>query len=832
MKNKYKYYAFISYKREDKDPRFKEDEKWANAIYRYLRAWDIPVIIRKEPSRLVRQNDKRIDPVFLDKTTMNGAATVDNQLKSHLKVSKCLIVVCSRNMIEDERARESQGIKAYVFNEIRDFLSSGNETDNTLRERVFLVWIDEIVFDPGRDVPPPFDGLKKVINVNEYRNSKEKGHLEQRVVSEIAASVFNDDRKLFWDSYLRQQKKRKRTIISIIAIFIIIVTALGIILLTRLSTNYLDMAKTSLLEGRRKEAIEHTLDSYHFWPFTHGLTSAMWDCLNPSKPWMVFNSEFGANPNAHEFAVINENRELQVYDSQTYKLKEAYDIDGGESLLFSPDGQKIAVYSRYHNANITVCDRETRTTYSRFISHSTNEIPVFNDDGSLVYYGGECYTAQLDSIICSGFTGDGWKESASFMGTKNLLAIIRKTGSWNDEQLGSITVYDLNNLSEVPYSTPSSTRYKADPVYTFDFPKNTSYAAFFADSPSLFYVEEETIHYLYLELSKGSVIHQALRRKYQNTRNWISDYYGDRYLFAVDGQFGDCLEEVNSDNVKFIVQRGSNDILAYTNLGEIVIHDGYGNVSIFKSFTNDRTLPGIRLGTEHPQIGDIPYYRCARLYNGGFIFESVTNKTVGRIAKSYLYTEEDLRNEVQMRNGFNCEYVSPQATFLLGSQEGKNGLVNLKRESFMPFTNLSFAGGYYLNYSIAYLSPNEKILGILLNDKQSNNKSLYLIDTESERIEKLLDDVLDVRRIGESTAIILYKENTCLYDFSKKRIIKKFDKEYDYYDGSERFNSGRIHDNASNVRRLTYTEPIDDQKSHFYVSLNSAKSTTFLPDVA
>lgn len=836
--NKYKYYAFISYKREDKDPRFKEDEKWANAIYHYLRAWDIPVVIQKEPSRLVRQNDKRIDPVFLDKTIMNGAATVDNQLKFHLKVSKCLVVVCSRNMIEDERKRESNGETAFVFNEIRDFLSSGNETDDTLRKRVFLVWIDEIVFDPGRDVPPPFGRSKKVINVNEYRKSKEKGHLEQRVVSEIAASVFDANRDLFWDSYLRQQKKRKRTLLSIIAVFLIILITLGIILLTRISTNQLDKAKTSLLEGRRMEASEYALDSYRFWPFTTGLTSVMWDCLNPSKPWMVFNSEFGANPNAHEFAVIYENRVLQVYDSQTYKLKEEYDIDGGESLLFSPDGQKIAVYSRYHNASITICDRKTRAVYSRYVSHSTNEIPVFNDNGSIVYYGGECYTAQLDSVVCSGFTGDGWKESASFMGTNNLLAIMRKTGSWKEDHLGSLTLYDLNSLSVAPYSSPSSPRYKADPMYTFDFPRNTSYAAFFADSPSLFYVEEDTIHYLQLELSRGSVIHQALKRQYHNTRNWISDYYGDRYLFSVDGQFGDCLEEVNSDGVKFIVQRGSNDILAYTNLGEMVIHDGYGNVSMFKSFTNDRTLPGISLGTEHPQTGDRPYYRCARLYNGGFIFESVTNKTVGRIAKSYLYTEEDLRNEAQLRNGFNCEFVSPQASFLLGNQEEKDGLVNLSRESFMPFTNLSFTGGYYLNYSIAYLSPDEQMLGLLLHDKQSSINSLFLIDTKSGRMDRLLDDVSDVRRIGESTAIILYGGNTCLYDFSQKKVIKKFDKKFDYHDGSERFNSGRIHDNASNVKRLTYTEPIDKQKSHgsyvrnSHLYIDSKGMLTECPDTA
>ena len=821
MENKYKYYAFISYKREDKDPRFKEDEKWANAIYHYLRAWDIPVVIQKEPSRLVRQNDKKIDPVFLDKTIMNGAGTVDNQLKSHLKVSKCLVVVCSRNMIEDERKRESNGETAFVFNEIRDFLSSGNEIDNTLRERVFLVWIDEIGFDPGRDVPPPFDSSKKVINVNEYRKSKEKGHLEQRVVSEIAASVFNANRDLFWDSYLRQQKKRKRTIISLIAIFIIIVTALGLILLTRLSTNQLDKAKTSLLDGRRKEAAEYALNSYHFWPFTHGLTSVMWDCLNPNKPWMVFNSEFAANPSAYEIAVISGNRELQVYDSQTYKLKEAYKINGGESLLFSPDGQIIAVYSRYYNADLTICDRNKHSTYSRFISHSTNEIPVFNGDGSIVYYGGECYSSQLDSVICSRFTGDGWAESASFMGTNSLLAIIRKTGSWDEQHLGSLTLYDLNNLSVVQYSSPSSPRFKAEPVYTFEFPKNTSYASFFADSPSLFYVEEDSIHYLEFDLSKGSVIIKTSGRKHHNTRNWISDYYGDRYLFAEDEQLGDYLQEVNSETVKFIAQKSPNDVLAYTNLSEIVTHDGYGNVSVVNSSFGNRKLPGISLGSEHQQIGDRRGYRCVRLYNGGLIFEIVTNKTVGRIAKSYLYTEEDLRNEVQLRNGFNCEYVSPQASFLLGSQGKEDGLVNLSRESFMPFTNLSFTWDYYLNHSIAYLSPNEQTLGILLRDKESKNKSLFLVDTESGRMERLLDDVADVRRIGESTAIILCEGNTCLYDFSKKRIIKKFDKEYDYHDGSERFNSGRIHDNSSNVKQLKYTESINNNSSHVSYVRNS-----------
>ena len=78
---KYKYYAFISYKRED--------EKWAKWLQYKLEHY-------KLPSNLNGRSDlpKGIRPVFKD-TTELSPGNLPNQIREALELSKFLIVVCS-----------------------------------------------------------------------------------------------------------------------------------------------------------------------------------------------------------------------------------------------------------------------------------------------------------------------------------------------------------------------------------------------------------------------------------------------------------------------------------------------------------------------------------------------------------------------------------------------------------------------------------------------------------------------------------------------------------------------------------------------------------------
>lgn len=100
----YKYYAFISYKRED--------EKWAKWLQRKLEYYRIPMAIRKQNSKL----PKRVRPVFKDTTDLCGGV-LEKVINEALDASKYLIVICS------PRAAKS----TWVCKEVQRFISRGRE---------------------------------------------------------------------------------------------------------------------------------------------------------------------------------------------------------------------------------------------------------------------------------------------------------------------------------------------------------------------------------------------------------------------------------------------------------------------------------------------------------------------------------------------------------------------------------------------------------------------------------------------------------------------------------------------------------------------------------
>lgn len=103
-RERYNYYAFISYKRQD--------EKWARWIHRNLETYRIPSVIRKKNLNV----PAKIYPVFLDKTDITGGKLLE-RLHEELDQSQYLIVICSPNSAKSE----------WVNREISHFIESGRE---------------------------------------------------------------------------------------------------------------------------------------------------------------------------------------------------------------------------------------------------------------------------------------------------------------------------------------------------------------------------------------------------------------------------------------------------------------------------------------------------------------------------------------------------------------------------------------------------------------------------------------------------------------------------------------------------------------------------------
>jgi hypothetical protein len=89
QKENYRYFAFISYKRED--------ESWAKWLQHRIETYRLPSVIRKSNSDLPR----RIRPVFRDKTDLSGGV-LGVTLDTELQESKYLIVICSPNSAKSE----------------------------------------------------------------------------------------------------------------------------------------------------------------------------------------------------------------------------------------------------------------------------------------------------------------------------------------------------------------------------------------------------------------------------------------------------------------------------------------------------------------------------------------------------------------------------------------------------------------------------------------------------------------------------------------------------------------------------------------------------------
>ena len=108
MNNNKKYFAFISYKRED--------EKWAGWLQDVIERYRLPVSLKRKRPELPAS----CRPLFRDSTDLCGGVLAD-VIKRGLDNSKYLIVICS------PRAASSQ----WVCKEVQEFIDSGR-ADNII----------------------------------------------------------------------------------------------------------------------------------------------------------------------------------------------------------------------------------------------------------------------------------------------------------------------------------------------------------------------------------------------------------------------------------------------------------------------------------------------------------------------------------------------------------------------------------------------------------------------------------------------------------------------------------------------------------------------------
>lgn len=191
IEEKYQYFAFISYKRED--------EEWAKWLQHKLEHY-------KLPSNLNGRTDlpKEIRPVFKDTSELTPGNLPD-QIHRALELSKYLIVICSPRSAKSE----------WVNKEMETFISMGRTTNVIpfiIDGKAFAANSEEECFPIAlRQLPKEQEILGA--NINEMGRDA--------AAVKVVARMFDVRFDVLWQRHEREQKRRRNIVIATVAAFVI-----------------------------------------------------------------------------------------------------------------------------------------------------------------------------------------------------------------------------------------------------------------------------------------------------------------------------------------------------------------------------------------------------------------------------------------------------------------------------------------------------------------------------------------------------------------------------------------------------------------------------------
>ena len=399
-----KYFAFISYKRED--------EKQAEWLRRKLEAYHLPAKLRKENSAL----PKTVRPIFRDSLELSGGFLA-KEIETALSNSKYLIVICSP---------KSAG-SPWVNKEVQYFIDHGRE------EYIIPYIIDGVPFsnELQTECYPP--ALRALSGDNELLgiNLNEMGRDAAAV--KVVARMFGLGFDTLWQRYNREQR-RKRIGWGVFAALLIILSFIFIAWLKGVN-NELEERQNKLLISQSKYLASEAQREYDKGNITKALRMALYalpkDLENPDRPYIpetdcmlrrTANSQivstyknsrisesqstvFSFSPDGKYYAIID-GRSVNIYENNTGKqigkpLVHENDVNFFE---FSPDGRNILTISSIGTIclwDVKIGNVIMKKEYDNIVKFAT-----FSQDGNYfivtlpyVFIADICKTSSGETII-------------------------------------------------------------------------------------------------------------------------------------------------------------------------------------------------------------------------------------------------------------------------------------------------------------------------------------------------------------------------------------------------------------------------------------------------
>ncbi len=232
-KKKKKYFAFISYKSEDK--------KWAKWLLRKLEYYHLPATLNgKEVS------PKTLRPIFRDVDEL-AAGDLPEQIKTALKNSKNLIVICSPNVVKSDN---------WVNKEINEFINMG---------RVDRIYPFIVKGNSPKDFFP--SALLSLSPQQERKGANIHESSKAAALVKIIAGMLGIEFDDLWQRHKRRQRKIRIAICSGV-IFLLILIFLACLYLRPTYRYYADYVdKWGVPEGiieLTKEQQQHRHRMYQF----------------------------------------------------------------------------------------------------------------------------------------------------------------------------------------------------------------------------------------------------------------------------------------------------------------------------------------------------------------------------------------------------------------------------------------------------------------------------------------------------------------------------------------------------------------------------------------
>lgn len=190
------YFAFISYKEDDYDM-----AKWLQEKMEHYR---LPSYVRKDHPEL----PSRINPVFEYKSELAGGY-LKPEIEKALANSKYLIVICSPNAPKS----------IWVADEVQKFIDAG-KTDYIIP---FVISGEAYSKDPEKECfPEPLKKLQEPlrgISINELGRDA--------AAIKVVAQMFNLKFDTLWQRYERDQRRKRRLILSGVLLLLIIASCIA-----------------------------------------------------------------------------------------------------------------------------------------------------------------------------------------------------------------------------------------------------------------------------------------------------------------------------------------------------------------------------------------------------------------------------------------------------------------------------------------------------------------------------------------------------------------------------------------------------------------------------